>query len=224
MVARSVRDFRSQAVADWTILPSHLQAALPPASDLWVTGRRGSAFLVCNTSYMTTSEDKSTEIRGWLAGRLPADWFTGPAEVALDREELTVVGTLAAPELSGSTDDAELAAAQAGRITQFREETRDARIRIARELEHRLGRKVAWGAQCGDTRQLFTTLSVPVMTRLRQNERRVLDTLVESGVARSRSDALAWCVKLVGQHSDEWLGQLREALQTVQVVRDRGPA
>lgn len=134
-----------------------------------------------------------------------------------------MVGTLPAPDLAPPASDAERSAAEAGRITQFREDTRDARIRIARELEHRIGRKVAWGAQCGDTRKLFTTMSVPVMTRLRQEERRVLDTLVESGVARSRSDALAWCVKLVGQHSDEWLTKLREALQTVQQVRDRGP-
>lgn len=168
-------------------------------------------------------DDSTTEIRGWLAGRLPADWFTDPPEVTIDREELTVVGAIAAPDQSAGTSDAERSAAEAGRITQHREDTREARIRIARELEHRTGRKVAWGATCGSTRRLFTTMSVPVMTRLRQEERRVLDTLVESGVARSRSDALAWCVKLVGQHSDEWLTQLREALQSVQQVRDRGP-
>ena len=195
----------------------------PPAPGTWPSGESPTHVLLCNTSYMTTLEEKNTELRAWLAGRLPADWFTGPPEVAADREELTVVGTLASPELTGSTHGAERAAAEAGRITQFREDTRDARIRIARELEHRTGRKVAWGAQCGDSRKLFTTLSVPVMTRLRQNERRVLDTLVESGVARSRSDALAWCVKLVGQHSDEWLTELREALNGVQQVRDRGP-
>ena len=38
----------------------------------------------------------------------------------------------------------------------------------------------------------------------------MLDTLVDAGVARSRAEALAWCVKLVGQHTDEWLGQLRD--------------
>ena len=43
----------------------------------------------------------------------------------------------------------------------------------------------------------------PVMTRLRQPERLVLDTLVDAGVARSRSDALAWAVRLVGEHADD---------------------
>jgi hypothetical protein len=64
---------------------------------------------------------------------------------------------------------------------------------------------------------------VPVMTRLRQAERRVLDTLVEGGVARSRSDALAWCVRLVGQHEDSWLDELRAALRRVEEVRSVGP-
>jgi hypothetical protein len=155
----------------------------------------------------------------WLLARLPDEWFTGPPEVVVDREEVVVVGTVDAP---GSADDA--AAAEAGRIARFREGTRDERVRIAREVERRWGRTVSWGAQAGGTRQLFTTLSVPVMTRLRQPERRVLDTLVEAGVARSRADALAWCVKLVGRNADAWLAELRDALQAVQEVRAQGPA
>ena len=61
------------------------------------------------------------------------------------------------------------------------------------------------------------------MTRLHQPERRVLDTLVEAGVARSRSDALAWCVKLVGEHEAEWIGKLRDALRDVAEARRAGP-
>jgi hypothetical protein len=114
-------------------------------------------------------------------------------------------------------------AASAGRISRFREDTRDERISIAREAEHRYGRKVAWGAACGGSRQLFTTLSAPVMTRLRQPERKVLDTLVDAGVARSRSEALAWCVRLVGEHAEEWLGELREAMSAVDRLRAQGP-
>ncbi len=121
-------------------------------------------------------------------------------------------------------DDAARAAAEAGRITRFREQTRDERIEIARQAEHRYGRKVAWGARIGDVEELFTTLSVPVMTRLRQPERLVLDTLVDAGVARSRSEALAWCVRLVGRHEGDWLAELREAMGAVDDVRRRGPA
>jgi hypothetical protein len=161
----------------------------------------------------------------WIAGRLPDGWFTAPPEVTVDREEILVVGRVPAPApaLPGSAGDADRAAAEQGRIGRFREETRDERIAIAREAEHRYGRKVAWGAECGGTRQLFTTLSVPVMTRLRQPERRVLDTLVDAGVARSRSEALAWCVRLVGRHADDWLGGLREAMSEVDRLRAEGP-
>lgn len=162
-------------------------------------------------------------IRGWLTGRLPQDWFDGAPDITVDREEITVVGTLIPPEVAEGASDAERDAACAGRITSFRETTRDERILIARELEHRTGRKVAWGAQAGERRELFTTLSVPVMTRLRQPERVVLDTLVAAGVARSRSEALAWCVKLVGEHTEDWLARLREAMADVSRVREAGP-
>ncbi|MGZ4588705.1 MAG: hypothetical protein ACXVX9_12990, partial [Mycobacteriaceae bacterium] len=85
------------------------------------------------------------------------------------------------------------------------------------------GRKIAWGASIAETTVLFTHLAVPVMTRLRQDERRVLDTLVDSGVARSRSDALSWCVKLVGEHTDQWLTDLRQAMADVDKLRTTGP-
>ena len=158
----------------------------------------------------------------WFAGRLPGHWFTGAPAVTVDREEITVVGEL--PGLDEEyTDEAARAAAETGRISRFREQTRDERIEIARQAEHRYGRKVAWGARIGGTEELFTTVSVPVMTRLRQRERMVLDTLVDAGVARSRSEALAWAVRLVGQHADEWLRDLRDAMEKVDELRTRGP-
>jgi hypothetical protein len=166
----------------------------------------------------------STDIQAWFAGRLPDTWFAEAAEVVADREEITITGTLSAPEAAGDDDAGAAATAAAeGRIKRFREETRAQRIEIAREAEHRFGRKVAWGVRCGAVTEMFTTLSVPVMTRLRQSERRVLDTLVDAGVARSRSDALAWCVRLTGEHADTWLAELRDALRRVEEVRSQGP-
>ncbi|MBV9853021.1 MAG: hypothetical protein JOY82_00645 [Streptosporangiaceae bacterium] len=162
-------------------------------------------------------------MRDWVRGRLPDDWFTAPADVVVDREEITVVGTLAAPETGDGATEAERMAAAAAMMRRFREETRGRRIEIAREAEHRFGRKVSWGVRCAGGSEMFTTLSVPVMTRLRQTERRVLDTLVDAGVARSRSDALAWCVRLTGEHADSWLADLREALRRVEEVRAQGP-
>jgi hypothetical protein len=152
------------------------------------------------------------EVAAWLDRRLPDGWFTGPPEVTADGEEILVIGPLA-----DGGDDPVLAA------RRFREETREPRVLLAAELERRYRRKVSWGVDCGGERLLFTTLSVPVMTRLRLPERRVLDTLIDAGVARSRSDALAWCVRLVGKNADEWLSELREALQHVQRARAAGP-
>lgn len=166
----------------------------------------------------------AADASSWFAGRLPENWFTGAPTVRIDREEVHVIGELAAPDVEGgeSTPEARNAAAT-GRISRFREETRDDRIAIALEAEARYGRKVAWGARIGETEQLFTHLAVPVMTRLRQSQRQVLDTLVDAGVARSRSEALAWCVKLVGEHSDEWLSGLRAAMSEVDKLRSEGP-
>lgn len=162
-------------------------------------------------------------LRGWFTGRLPQDLFEGVPEVVVDREEITVIGRIPVPTTAEGASDAEKSAAAAGRLKEFRERTRAARMAVADEAEHRFGRKVSWGARCGETTELFTTLSVPVMTRLRQSERRLLDTLVEAGVARSRSDALGWCVRQVGERAEAWLGDLREAVRTVEQVRDAGP-
>ena len=164
-----------------------------------------------------------SELTSWLRARLPEGLFLADPDVTVDREEITIVGPIAEPSRAEGESDSDHAAAVDGAIAEFRERTRGQRMSVARDLERRTGRKVAWGVTCGERRALFTHLSVPVMTRLRQPERLVLDTLVDSGVARSRADALAWCVKLVGRNSEEWLGRLREAMEHVEKVRAEGP-
>ncbi|MEO3814035.1 hypothetical protein ABGB17_33985 [Sphaerisporangium sp. B11E5] len=168
-------------------------------------------------------EKDESIITSWFTGRLPAGWFTEAPEIVLDREEVAVIGVIPLPAAAVEASGAERDALVDGHVQRFREETRERRIEIAREAEHRYRRKVSWGVRCGGETVMFTTLSIPVMTRLRQPERRVLDTLVAAGVARSRSDALAWCVRLVGSHTDTWLADLRDALQQVDRVRSAGP-
>ena len=176
---------------------------------------------------MTTEQQE--RVQGWFAGRLPQEWQAAPARVTVDREEVTVVLTVPDVELT-TGDDAEapsaaaLDEARAGRASAFREETREQRMAIAREAEHRFERKVSWGLVVGEREVLWTHVAAPVMTRLRQPQRRVLDTLVDAGVARSRADALAWCVRLVGQHEGDWLAELRDAMGRVAEVREQGPA
>ncbi|WP_328964084.1 hypothetical protein [Streptomyces virginiae] len=155
---------------------------------------------------MITAE-QSEQLRAWFAERLPVDVYESLDSLTLDREEITVVGVIPATES----------------VKEFRERTREQRIEVAREAEELYRRKVAWGVRVGEETTLFTHLAVPVMTRLRQSERQVLDTLVAGGVARSRADALAWCVRLVGRNTDEWLTELRDSLDKVQRVRAQGP-
>src|SRR5487761_398549 len=159
----------------------------------------------------------------WFAGKIPAGWFAGPPEVLSDGDEILVIGPLPDVELAAGTSEEGRAAARSARIDRFREETRDDRVRIAREAERQFRRKVAWGARCADQTKVFTALSVPVMTRLRMAERAILDTLVAGGVARSRSDALAWCVRLVGMHQADWIKTLRDAIVKVDEARSKGP-
>ena len=168
--------------------------------------------------WQQASQPDATDAAEWFAGRLP-DWFDRDPTVVVDREEITVIGKL--PEVDGEQSEARAA----GRASRFREETRSERMRIADEAQDKYGRKVSWGVEVGEEREriLFTHIAVPVMTRLRQPERQVLDTLVDAGVARSRSDALAWSVKLVGEHTEEWLTKLRDAMRNVDDLRSEGP-
>src|SRR5436309_3056777 len=143
--------------------------------------------------------------------------------LAADPDVILVSASLADVERAGGTSGDGRAAAGAARIQRFREESRDERIRIAREAERQFERKVACGARCGGEEKIFATLSLPVMSRLRMSERSILDTLVAGGVARSRSEALAWCVRLVGMHQADWIKGLRDALVKVDEVRSKGP-
>jgi len=175
----------------------------------------------------TTAPDqgptKDGDIKAWFTGQLPAEWTVGEPELTIDDDEILVVVVIADAELAGEVTDEERRASRRASIANFREETRGRRMEIAAAAQVRFNRKVSWGVRCGDVGRLFTHLSVPAMTRLRVKERVVLDTLIDGGVARSRSDALAWCVRLVGKHLDDWLQELRDALVNVEEVRRRAP-
>jgi hypothetical protein len=175
---------------------------------------------------MMTNEDLE-RVRGWFTGRLPAEGKVAAPDVTGDREEITVILTIADVDAADGASEAETDEARVGRVSAFREDTRRQRMGIADEAQHRFERKVSWGVRLAgieDQTALFTHVSAPVMTRLRQPQRLVLDTLVDAGVARSRADALAWCVRLVGQHEDDWLAELRQSMDSVADVRAKGPA
>ena len=144
----------------------------------------------------------------WFRTVIPAVWFTEPIVVRSDRDEIVVIGALP-PDVDP---------------IGFRESTRAQRVAIATQGEAIFARKVSWGVRSGADTLLFTHLNVPVMTRLRIDERSVLDALITGGIARSRSEALSWCVELVGKHQHDWLQELVDASEAVRKVRERGPA
>jgi hypothetical protein len=156
--------------------------------------------------------DPIAEITDWFTATVPTHWFVAPISVRIDREEILVVGALGESATVDSTT-----------IDTFREITRPDRVAIAQAAEQRYGRKVSWGVEVAGREMLFSHTNVPVMTRLRMGERAVLDTLIDAGIARSRSEALAWCVRLVGRHESDWIEQLRLALAQVEQVRRSGP-
>lgn len=161
------------------------------------------------------------ELAAWFAGTLPDEWFAEPVDIAYDRDEIIVTGTLAAPELG---DNTETHVAEDARITAFREDTRGTRVAAAERAQAQFERHVTWAVRCGDTEAVFTAANVPVMTRLRFDDRQVLDTLIAAGVARSRADALAWCVRLVGDNEGDWIEEINEAMAAVDAVRAKGPS
>ena len=174
------------------------------------------------------TDEVNERVRGWFAGRIPSQWQVTSTDVTVDREEIVVLLHIPDPELPAEAGEVERTEARIGRARAFREDTRAGRVEVAREAEHRYRRKVSWGVVVGAGdeahRELFTHIAAPVMTRLRQPQRLVLDTLVDAGVARSRADALAWCVRLVGRHEGDGLAELRTAMDTVADVRSKGPA
>lgn len=156
----------------------------------------------------TKDGDRLEAVNSWFAERLPAAWLSRPAEIELDREEVLVVLPLAA-----ASDPA-----------TFRDATRDTRIELARQAENRFGVKVSWGTVKGGDRHLFTTLRSALTVPVAMPERRVLDALVAAGVATNRSEAVAWCIRLVGRHESDWLRDLRDAVAAAPAGRREIPS
>jgi hypothetical protein len=170
------------------------------------------------------ASDPRSQLEEWFAGQIPDGWFCSAPEVTFDHDEILVVGALPADEAAAEGPDGQaVTATELGCIERFRQATREQRVEIAERAEASFRRRVSWGARCGSTVEYFTTATVPVMTRLRMGERAVLDTLIDAGVARSRSEALAWCVRLVGRNEAEWIANLRAAFEQVETIRARGP-
>ena len=171
----------------------------------------------------------TTEIREWFTKRLPEDWYTSSPgsgdgfQFLADRDEVVVIGPIATPAFEEGSDESVVESERRKAVRKWREDTRERRMEIAEEAQEIFSRHVSWGVAAGGDRFLFTHMSIPAMTRLRITERQVLDTLVDAGVASSRSEALAWCVRYAGKKEEGWLDDLKKAFESVSEVRSKGP-
>jgi hypothetical protein len=156
---------------------------------------------------MTDADEVQARVAAWFSARLPSDWLSGPAEIEVDREEALVV----------------LPLAEAVDPDDFREDTRSRRIQLAQQAEETFGLKVSWGTSKGGRRRLFTTVRTAVGVPLGMRERQILDSLVAAGVAADRSEAVAWCIRLVGHHESDWLRDLRDAVAAAPAGRRDRP-
>jgi hypothetical protein len=155
---------------------------------------------------------REDEVVAIVARRLPPALVALPPLVRRYPDEIVVVLQV---EPTGDP------AADHALIERRREETRPARMKVARELERELGAPVSWGMRAGAAEIIFTTRTAPVMTRLGRAEREVLDTLVAAGVADTRSSALAYTVRAFAAEHTAWLAEVRGAIAEVDRVRAR---
>lgn len=162
-----------------------------------------------------------TEAARWVHEQMPAELLSGPPELSAYDDEVVVLLPIALPALPEDLPAEARRRAEYQLIAQRREETRPLRMRLARDLQKRLGLAVAWGMRAGESEALFTTRSAPVMTRLGRAEREVLDTLVAAGVADTRSSALAYAVRAFATEHADWLAEVRDAIAQVEQVRAR---
>src|SRR4051812_50208006 len=104
---------------------------------------------------MITKQQNRDDIIAWFTGRLPGDWTRQAPQISVDDEEIVVKIAISPADLVDDADQSAVAEAAAGRMAAWREETREARIAIAKEAQQRFGRKVSWGVVVGDRVGLF---------------------------------------------------------------------
>lgn len=170
---------------------------------------------------MTTT---TADIQAWFDSHIDKSWGSEGVTIKTDDDEILAIVKVSTEDgdLPESKDEKEIAIKRIAR--RFRKATRQSRMSVADSAQELFERKVSWGVQAGEDTYLFTHVTAPAMTRLRISEREVLDTLVNSGVASSRSEALGWCVKFVRDNESEWLESLRDAFKSVEEVRNAGPS
>src|SRR6202012_175049 len=99
-------------------------------------GRRRSA------SAPPSGPEQERLIGAWFSGRVPESWFAESPTIAIDSDEIQVIGALPPPPLpEGGGEEGVRVAEQPG-LGGSREESRHARMRIADEAQPAFRRTV----------------------------------------------------------------------------------
>lgn len=160
------------------------------------------------------------ELAQWLCGQLPASVLGNDPEVTIDADELLIILTLET-EMFVDEGEATRRRAEQELVERLRSQTRQLRIQLGRHLERTYGCAVSWGMRAGETLELFTPNTAPVMTRLSRQERQVLDTLIAANIAHTRSAALSYIVRLFAAEHQEWLNTVQQAVQQMTSLREQ---
>ena len=99
----------------------------------------------CNRVIMAPCENSRTSRPGSVAAS-PTAGSTSRSSASATVTSSSSSAPCPPPDLGDDLDEDGRSVALAARIRGFREDTREQRVRIAREAEHRFERKVSWGA------------------------------------------------------------------------------
>jgi len=159
------------------------------------------------------------ELAQWLRGQLPASVLGSDPEATIDADELLIILTLDTEMFVGEGKIRRRAEQEL--IERLRSQTRQLRIQLGRHLERTYSCAVSWGMRAGETLELFTPNTAPVMTRLSRQERQVLDTLIAANIVHTRSAALSYIVRLFAAEHQEWLNTAQQAVQQMTSLREQ---
>ncbi|MDE3075391.1 MAG: hypothetical protein KGJ86_08170 [Chloroflexota bacterium] len=158
------------------------------------------------------------QLKEWLLNHLPATVAAAEPDISVDGDEILIVLKLNTSSIAEEQNRPE---AERALIERRRNETRGLRTQAGRRLGRSFGRAVSWGMQAGDSLELFTNNTAPVMTRLSRQERHVLDALITAKVANTRSGALGYVVRTFAAEHQEWLAEVQEAMSRVAGLREK---
>lgn len=153
---------------------------------------------------MTTASGDEGDLRTWFEHRIPEGWTQQPPEITVDGDQATVNVLLEPVDVPEGMPGKARKKTFTRQISSWRKKTRKKREEIAAEARNEHGLDVVWAATIEDHSRSFTGKRSSIKAKLGKAELSTLDAMVAAGAAGSQQEALGVCVRLAGQHQDEW--------------------